>query len=129
MTTFSTASRRRLRRRWPGVSAGLCRERPARRTPGHTARTTHRSPRLIATVLDPRLAARFSGCPDTTVYLLSVGVAPPQVAEWAGHSVDVLLRVYTKCISGKQDEAKRRILEATRPDDSTAENGPDESND
>jgi hypothetical protein len=43
--------------------------------------------------------------------------------------VDVLLRVYTKCISGKQDEAKRRILEATRPDDSTAENGPDESND
>ena len=60
---------------------------------------------------------------------LNAGVAPPQVAEWAGHSVDVLLRVYTKCISGKQDEAKRRILEATRPDDSTAENGPDESND
>jgi hypothetical protein len=27
--------------------------------------------------------------------------------------VDVLLRVYAKCISGQQDEAKRRILEAT----------------
>src|SRR5271165_422557 len=27
---------RRLRCRWPGVSAGLCLERPARRTPGHT---------------------------------------------------------------------------------------------
>ena len=25
---------------------------------------------------------------------LNAGVAPPQVAEWAGHSVDVLLRVY-----------------------------------
>jgi len=24
------------RRRWPGVSAGLCLGRPARRTPGHT---------------------------------------------------------------------------------------------
>ena len=29
-------SRRRLRRRWPGVSAGLCLGRPARRTPDHT---------------------------------------------------------------------------------------------
>lgn len=48
---------------------------------------------------------------------LNAGVAPPQVAEWAGHSVDVLLRVYAKCISGQQDEAKRRILEATQPAD------------
>ena len=39
----------------------------------------------------------------------------PQVAEWAGHSVDVLLRVYAKCISGQQYEAKRRIEEATMP--------------
>ncbi|MGH3380743.1 MAG: tyrosine-type recombinase/integrase [Actinoallomurus sp.] len=46
---------------------------------------------------------------------LNAGVAPPQVAEWAGHSVDVLLRVYAKCIAGQQDEAKRRILMATRP--------------
>ncbi len=43
---------------------------------------------------------------------LNAGVAPPQVADWAGHSVDVLLRVYAKCISGQQDEAKRRILDA-----------------
>jgi hypothetical protein len=28
--------------------------------------------------------------------------------------MDVLLRVYAKCISGQQDEAKRRIEEATR---------------
>ena len=37
-----------------------------------------------------------------------------QVAEWAGHSVEVLLRVYAKCIAGQQDEAKRRILQATQ---------------
>jgi hypothetical protein len=49
--------------------------------------------------------------------------SPPQVTEWAGHSADVLLRVYARCISGKQDEAKGRILEATRPDDSTATSG------
>jgi hypothetical protein len=29
--------------------------------------------------------------------------------------VDVLLRVYAKCISGQQPEAKRRIEEATLP--------------
>jgi integrase len=46
---------------------------------------------------------------------LNAGVPAPQVAEWAGHSVDVLLRVYAKCISGQQDEARRRIEEATQP--------------
>ena len=45
---------------------------------------------------------------------LNAGVPAPQVAEWAGHSVDVLLRVYAKCIAGQQEEAKRRILEATQ---------------
>jgi site-specific recombinase XerD len=48
---------------------------------------------------------------------LNAGVPAPQVAEWAGHSVDVLLRVYAKCISGQQAEAQRRIEEATRPRD------------
>lgn len=48
---------------------------------------------------------------------LNAGVAAPQVAEWAGHSVEVLLRVYAKCIAGQQDEAKRRILQATRLDE------------
>jgi len=47
---------------------------------------------------------------------LNAGVPPAQVAEWAGHTVDVLLRVYAKCIAGQQEEAKRRILEATKPD-------------
>jgi hypothetical protein len=46
---------------------------------------------------------------------LNAGVPAPQVAAWAGHSVDVLLRVYAKCISGQQEDAKRRIEEATRP--------------
>lgn len=49
------------------------------------------------------------------VAILGVGVPAPQVAEWAGHSVDVLLRVCAKCISGQQYEAKRRIEEATMP--------------
>jgi hypothetical protein len=34
------------------------------------------------------------------------------VAEWAGHSVEVLLRVYAKCIEGQHETAKRRIAAA-----------------
>ena len=41
---------------------------------------------------------------------LNAGVPPTQVAEWAGHSVNVLLRVYASCIVG-QDEASRRRVE------------------
>jgi hypothetical protein len=39
---------------------------------------------------------------------------PTQVAEWAGHSVDVLLRIYAKCVVGQDELAKRRISEALR---------------
>jgi integrase len=40
---------------------------------------------------------------------LNGGVGPARVAEWAGHSVDVLLRIYTKCIDGQEDVDLRRI--------------------
>lgn len=43
---------------------------------------------------------------------LNAGVPAPQVAEWAGHSVDVLLRIYAKCIVGQDEGAKRRIADA-----------------
>ena len=43
---------------------------------------------------------------------LNGGVAPAQVAEWAGHSVEVLLRTYVRCLDGQHDLAKRRIMEA-----------------
>ncbi|MFD0537513.1 hypothetical protein ACFQY7_30940 [Actinomadura luteofluorescens] len=31
---------------------------------------------------------------------LNAGVPPTQVAEWAGHSVEVLLKIYAKVIAG-----------------------------
>jgi hypothetical protein len=45
---------------------------------------------------------------------LNGGVYPTQVAEWAGHGVDVLLRIYAKCVVGQDELAKRRISEALR---------------
>jgi integrase len=43
---------------------------------------------------------------------LSAGVAPKQVAEWAGNSTEVLLRVYAKCLAGQDEIAMRRISDA-----------------
>jgi hypothetical protein len=45
---------------------------------------------------------------------LNGGVYPTQGAEWAWHGVDVLLRIYAKCVVGQDDLAKRRISEALR---------------
>jgi hypothetical protein len=44
--------------------------------------------------------------------MLNAGVPPRQVAEWAGHSLEVLLRTYAKCMVGQEDVAKRRIADA-----------------
>jgi hypothetical protein len=48
---------------------------------------------------------------------LNGGVPPAQVAEWADHSVAVLLKVYAKCFDGQDELAKRRIEEALRDAD------------
>jgi hypothetical protein len=39
---------------------------------------------------------------------------PHPGAQWAGHSVDVLLRIYAKCVVGQDELAKRHISEALR---------------
>ncbi|MEU9890097.1 hypothetical protein [Sphaerisporangium sp. NPDC051011] len=39
-------------------------------------------------------------------------VRAPDIAERAGHSMDVLLRVYAKCIDGQRDMANKRTAEA-----------------
>ena len=46
---------------------------------------------------------------------LNGGVPPTQVAEWAGQSVEVLLRIYAKCLDGGVQLLRRRIDEALRP--------------
>ena len=43
---------------------------------------------------------------------LNAGVAPAQVAEWAGNSVPVLLRVYAKCLTDSEQTALRRLEQA-----------------
>jgi hypothetical protein len=39
-------------------------------------------------------------------------VPPTTVAEWAGHSVEVLLRIYAKCLDGGDALVRRRVQAA-----------------
>ncbi|NDL60838.1 tyrosine-type recombinase/integrase [Phytoactinopolyspora sp. XMNu-373] len=43
---------------------------------------------------------------------LNAGVPATQVAEWAGHSVDVLLATYAKCIDGEAQRNRAKIDQA-----------------
>ena len=57
---------------------------------------------------------------------LNSGVSPTEIAAWAGHSVEMLLRVYARCVAGLEDvwisrmDATLRPL-ATEPDDEEPE--------
>ena len=53
---------------------------------------------------------------------LNAGVPATQVAEWAGHSVHVLMRVYAKCVYG-QDHASRMRIEAALAATETLDQG------
>jgi hypothetical protein len=47
---------------------------------------------------------------------LNAGVPATEVAERAGHGVDVLLRVYATCIDGGEERANSRIARALQGD-------------
>lgn len=40
---------------------------------------------------------------------LNLGVEAPRVAGWAGHSLNVLMRVYAKCLDGGEERARQLV--------------------
>jgi integrase len=40
---------------------------------------------------------------------LAAGVPVTQVAEWAGHSVEVLLKIYAKCLDGEKARTRAKV--------------------
>ncbi|WP_282084373.1 tyrosine-type recombinase/integrase [Streptomyces tendae] len=48
---------------------------------------------------------------------LNSGVPAPEVAARAGHSVDVLLKIYAKCVDGQEAEMNDRIMQGLGEDD------------
>lgn len=73
------------------------------------ARQSALTPAEYASPLARRVYDLRHACVSTW---LNGGVAPALIAEWAGHSVAVLLRVYATCIDGHDLIAERRIEEA-----------------
>jgi integrase len=43
---------------------------------------------------------------------LNGGVPPTSVAEWAGHSVEVLVKIYAKCLDGGEAAIRQRVQAA-----------------
>lgn len=78
----------------------------------HEARDTALPPNEAASpLLEVPYALRHAA---VSTWLRATG-DPAQVADWAGHSVVVLLRVYAKCVHGTRGESLDKILHATRP--------------
>jgi len=71
------------------------------------------TPAMVASPLAGRPYDLRHACLSTW---LNAGVDPTQVAEWAGNSVEVLLRVYAKCIHGR-DQINRKLIEDALRDD------------
>lgn len=43
---------------------------------------------------------------------LNGGVPPTDVAKWAGHSVEILLKIYAKCLDGGAEQLRQRVQAA-----------------
>lgn len=64
------------------------------------------TPEQVASPLAARPYDLRHACVSTW---LAAGVPAPQVAQWAGHSVAVLLRVYAHAVDGQEASARARI--------------------
>lgn len=54
------------------------------------------------------------------VWRLNSGVPAPEVAKWAGHSVEVLTRIYANCVVGPDEVWIARMNAGLRPGEDDA---------
>jgi integrase len=78
----------------------------------HRAREAAFGPELAAS---PLAAVPYDLRHAAVSTWLNGGVPPTAVAEWAGHSVEVLLKTYAKCLDGGDEAIRKRIEAALRP--------------
>jgi integrase len=78
------------------------------------ARALALTPAQLATPLLRRpYDLRHSGI----TWRLNSGVPPTEIAAWAGHSVEMLLRVYARCVAGMEEVWIARMDATLRPQD------------
>ncbi|WP_433215719.1 tyrosine-type recombinase/integrase [Dactylosporangium sp. CS-047395] len=91
-------------------------ERNAGELPRGTINRTWREARKAAftpeVVASPLAATPYDLRHAAVSTWLNGGVPATQVAEWAGHSVEVLLKIYAKCLDGGAQQLRQRITDA-----------------
>lgn len=70
------------------------------------ARTAVFTLEVAATVL---AKTSYDLCHAAVSTWLNGRVPPTTVAEWAGHSVEILLKIYAKCLDGSDAAIRRRV--------------------
>ena len=63
----------------------------------------------------PADAPALRPAPSGVNWRLNSGVPATEVAAWAGHSVEVLMRVYARCVVGLEDVWTARMDASLRP--------------
>jgi hypothetical protein len=99
----------------PGWSNIHRRAEPHRITEGHDQSSmagvpggrVHASRGRVATGA-PSIRPSACGCVD----VVERGVPATDVAAWAGHSVEVLLKIYAKCLDGGTEQLRQRVQTA-----------------
>ncbi|GAA3068420.1 tyrosine-type recombinase/integrase [Pseudonocardia yunnanensis] len=76
-----------------------------------TARTATFTPDVLASPLAKRPYDLRHAAVST--WLNATG-DPTRVAEWAGHTVSVLLRVYARCLDGGEQDARKKVADRLR---------------
>ncbi|MGW4029107.1 hypothetical protein ACWEFL_07265 [Streptomyces sp. NPDC004838] len=92
-------------RLFPGEHGGVLAGSVYRRTWDH-ARNAILPPHVYASPTGRRVYDLRHACLTTW---LSHGIPPAQVAEWAGTSVAMLFATYTQCISGQEEDLRKRL--------------------
>lgn len=91
-------------------------ERNGEELPKGTIAKTWRPTRAeVFTPGGPRLPARghtLRPTPRRGVHVAQRGVPATNVAEWAGHSVEILLKIYAKCLDGGTEVLRQRVQQA-----------------
>lgn len=90
--------------------------KPSRQGSSAGSGTSHRQAFSAQKYAPPGQLALRPAAPAVSLWL-NAGVPPTYATAWAGHSVNVLLRVYAKHIVGQDEAARRRVQAALTVDE------------
>jgi integrase len=76
---------------------------------------SHRRALTPGQIATPLLRRPYDLRHSGVTWRLNSGVPATEVAAWAGHSAEVLMRVYARCVAGLEDVWTARMEASLRP--------------